>query len=136
MPLRLGNGDSGDSDGLPLTNDDETRIEWGDFATVSLGILAGEFYSGLARFLASVLTAFLIDPIRGATEYASGFVYELVGAPAFHLNVAFGNETVPLPFTGTNTLVWVQQNPIVGFAVSVMLAFGLAYLASRVIPRG
>ena len=126
MPFRLGDSDSGGgSDGLPLTNDDETSIAWGDFATVTLGIWAGEFYSGVARFLASVLNAFIIDPINGAGEFAASFIGELVGRPSTFVWMAF-----------SETERWVAAHPIVGFVVGLGIVFVIAFAASRVIPRG
>ena len=115
----------GVSDDLPLTTDDGTRIEWGDFAAVVVGILSGEFYSGLAGFLATVLNAFVIHPLQGASEFASTWVYAAVGRPG---------TLVAMAFSGTER--WIAVHPIVGFALALGIVFGLAYWASAVVTRG
>ena len=113
------------SNDLPLTTEDGERILWGDLAAVAVGILSGEFYSGLAGFLATVLNAFVIHPIQGASEFASEFLYALVSRPGTFVAIAF---------SGTER--WIAAHPIVGFALALGIVLGLAYWTSAVIARG
>ena len=124
MPLR-NNQPHDNTGGIPFTDGGGTSIRWADFAAVAMGVLAGEFYTGLARFLASLLNAFIIDPVQGATEFAGDVVWQLTGVPGNYLTIAFGG-----------TIRWIGQHPIVGFALGVVFVFGIAFVASRVMPRG
>lgn len=127
MPFRYGNDDdgSGDSDGLTLTSDDGTAINWGAAAVFTLGTLAAEFFDGLGRFVATVWNSFAIGPLNGATEFATDAVEELLGLPSTILSLSFAE-----------TARFLEQDPVLGMAIGVMFVIALAYLAARVIPRG
>jgi hypothetical protein len=105
-------GGSGSSETFPIVN-----VSLGQFAAGSLGLLAGEFFGGIAQAVETTFSALIINPIQGAASFASGGLRGFFEALSGSVGGAF--------LTGE---IFAESSGALGFVVGLAIVATTAYL--------
>lgn len=93
-----------------------------DVLGVSLGLILGQFFTGLANLITTIITVFFIRPIRGVGEFAGSLV-----------NVVSGAQVPVVADAAAQTALAIQQTPSFALLVGIGIVLVSAFVLSRAV---